>query len=114
MAVSPDGKTFASGGEDDIVRVWELRGDHCPGQPRAVFPGHTADVEALAFSPDGRTLASASWDGTVRLWTGDGGCLVLAGHTLPVLGLAFSPDGKMLATAAGTWGASMPARVAAS
>jgi WD40 repeat protein len=62
--VLPDGRTLASGSDDNTVKLWDVGS----GQLLRTLAGHTDEVEAVAFSPDGRTLASGSWDGSVRLW----------------------------------------------
>lgn len=96
VAVAPDGASAASGGQDDLVRIWRVS----DAVPLQVFEGHTADVRALAYSPDGRLLASASDDRTLRLWQpGSDRTLALAtleGHQGPVTSLAFSTDGRLL------------------
>jgi Tol biopolymer transport system component len=94
LAVSPDGKTVASGSWDKTIRLWDIS----TGKEIRSLQGHHDRVNALAFSPEGKVLASASFDETVRLWDSATGKQVrtLQGHRHWVLSLAYSPDGKML------------------
>ncbi len=96
VTFSLNGKTLASTGEDQAVRLWEVSS----GRLLNTLQGRTSMVFGVAFSPDGRTLASGSSDRTVRLWeVSDGKTLfTLQGHTAGVFGVAFSPDGRTLAS----------------
>ncbi len=91
VAVSADGKTVVSGGEDGTVRVWASDGTAAT----QVLAGHTGRVLSVASSADGATVVSGGADGTVRVWTPDGTAAprVLAGHTGLVRGVAVSADG---------------------
>src|SRR5437868_6479344 len=52
VAFSPDGKTLASGGNDELIGLW----NPSTGAELRRFKGHDDGVNALAFAPDGKTL----------------------------------------------------------
>ncbi|NIS79111.1 MAG: hypothetical protein GTO14_02550 [Anaerolineales bacterium] len=106
IALSPDGRTLATGSEDSTVKTWDFPSID-PGMTQLGYfrtmEGHAGWVWDVAFSPNGRTLASASDDRTVRLWDVMSGeeLHILDGHTSVVWRVAFSPDGTTLAS--GSW-----------
>ncbi|MEH2421798.1 MAG: serine/threonine-protein kinase [Nostoc sp.] len=96
VAFSPDGKTLASGSDDQTIKLWNL----ASGQEIHTLEGHSNWIWTVAFSPDGKTLASGSADKTIKLWNLETGKLIrtLQGHSDGVSSVAFSPDGKTLAS----------------
>jgi WD40 repeat protein len=66
LSFSPDGKMFASAGDDGSIRLWNLgKGQSQDGQ---LLSGHDKSVMSISFSPNGKLLASGSKDKTVRIW----------------------------------------------
>jgi RNA polymerase sigma factor (sigma-70 family) len=98
VALSSNGRTLATGGLDNLVRVTELtRGSRIGGDSAGP---HEGPVRAVAVAPDGKALATACEYGGLHLWDTAGRPLLL---NLPeTVGsgsrLAFSPDGKLLAS----------------
>ena len=64
IAVSPDGRLLAIGGNDGDVGLF----DSSSGRRLGTLKGHTGRISGVAFSPNGRLLLSAGTDGTARLW----------------------------------------------
>jgi WD40 repeat protein/serine/threonine protein kinase len=96
VAFSPDGSLLATGSDDHLVKLWDVR----TGRELATLAGHASLVSAAAFTPDGRTLATASFDATIKLWDVANNKLLqtLAGHKAPLRSLAWHTDGTLLAS----------------
>jgi WD40 repeat protein len=64
LAMSPDGKTIASAGEDNTVQLW----DAASAKPGAKLKDHADWINCLAWSADGKQLASGDLLGRVLVW----------------------------------------------
>ena len=96
VAFSPDGRTIASGSDDDDIFLW----DTITGQHTQTLKRHTSRVNSVVFSPDGGTIASGSDDDDIFLWNAITGQhrQTLKGHSHDVNSVVFSPDGGTIAS----------------
>ncbi|WP_026735233.1 pentapeptide repeat-containing protein [Fischerella sp. PCC 9605] len=97
IAFSPDGQRFASGSDDQAVKIWDIK----TGKFFHTLEGHTSCVRSVTFSHDGKLLASGSEDGTIKIWNVNTGeyLKTLTGHVGKIWSVAFSPVGRLLASA---------------
>ncbi|MBD2182353.1 WD40 repeat domain-containing protein [Planktothrix sp. FACHB-1375] len=94
IAVTPDRKMIASGGDNKMIKLWDFQGNLLTS-----FFAHNERIWKLGFSSDGKFIASASEDGTVKIWHKDGKLVRTLRHNGAVWGMAFSPQGNLIVTA---------------
>jgi WD40 repeat protein len=65
MAVSPDGRFLASGGVDQLPRMWDINS----GDELRRFRGHSKAISGVGFVPNQQLLATTGLDRTIRFWS---------------------------------------------
>lgn len=91
LTLYPDGKTFATGGADKTIQLWNKADTD---KPLYTLTGHAGGITAIDFSVDAKLLASGSSDKTVRLWdlTTGQSIQTFIGHIGEIGAVAFLED----------------------
>jgi WD40 repeat protein len=99
LAISSDGLTLASGGNDRTIKIWDLS----PKNERSTYlkstlTDHIGAIYALAFLPNQNILISGSSDWTIKIWDLNTNQVIktLEGHQGSIRALAVSADGHTL------------------
>lgn len=97
VALNPKDGSFAAGGDDGIVYVWNNR-----GRLLSKFRGHQDSVHSLTFSGDGDRIISGSDDLTVRVWDYQKNpteIVIEAAHNESIWSVEFHPTRQLFASA---------------
>jgi WD40 repeat protein len=69
LQFSPDGATLVTGGEDRVLRIFDVQAQEL----RCELRGHTDAVYSVSFASNGLHLASGGYDRYVYLWINEAG-----------------------------------------
>lgn len=101
----PDSQAFATGGEDGVVRFFDLRSEVqlMSYAPPIVGDENPKTVTSVAFSHSGRAVVVGYETDSIRIWDTMRGeqITLIKAHEERVSAVAVSPDGNGLAT--GSW-----------
>jgi WD40 repeat protein len=64
LAVTAEGKHFASGGQDGILRIWNYDEGICYYEGE----GHSGSINKIKISPDQRRIISVGSEGAIFFW----------------------------------------------
>ncbi|XP_070579439.1 cilia- and flagella-associated protein 52-like [Ptychodera flava] len=64
LDISMDGSSFATGGDDKIIKVWKYN----EGEVTHVGIGHSGNINRLKISPNLDKIVSVSQDGAILIW----------------------------------------------
>ncbi|MBK8091346.1 MAG: DUF1553 domain-containing protein [Verrucomicrobiaceae bacterium] len=94
LAMSRDGKQIATGGADNLAKVW----DAATLKEVAKIEGHVGHILALGFNADGKWLATGSADKELKVWdiATKEMLMLLGDKSTPITALHWSPDGTKI------------------
>ncbi len=96
LCFSPDSKTIATAGYDNVIELW----DTATGKQLRRWKTPEGSTATLCYSPNGKVLASGGLsDSSIHLWDASSGRLIrdLEGMPRGITSLSFAPDGIVLA-----------------
>jgi WD40 repeat protein len=99
IAITPNGNSIVSGGQDATVRVWDL----IDGKEVHMLSDHQGPVYTLGITSDGHRIVSAAGnDLGVRIWDLETGSLLstLAPNSEDISALTITPDDREVITVA--------------
>ncbi|CAN5295891.1 hypothetical protein BH11PLA2_BH11PLA2_28800 [soil metagenome] len=102
IAFNDDGSKLVSGGDDLIVRVWDV----AKGEELFTSPPHSSRIEAVAWQPKGNLIAAVDADGFLTVYdTVKKASLmktqITEGGSVPAYAVRFTADGTKVLTGGG-------------
>jgi len=96
IAYSPNGRYLASGGWDNLIKIWDAQTGNCV----KTLKGHQSAILDIKFSKDGKTLISSSQDETIKFWSIASGKLVhqITGHSGWIMSISLDAKESILAS----------------
>ena len=96
LAMSPNPRYFASGSQDNLVKIW----DALSGKEIKTIAAHTDEILSINYSLDGRYLITCSMDSTIKIWNAYDYSLINTLYTRkPETTVLFTPDSKYILSA---------------
>jgi WD40 repeat protein len=94
LVISRDGKQIATGGADNLAKVW----DAATFKEIVKIEGHVGHITALGFNNDGKWLATGSADKDLKVWdiASKEMLMLLGDKSAGVNALMWSPDATSL------------------
>jgi WD40 repeat protein len=108
MAITPDGKWLATGGDDHRIKIWQINDSGNLARCEHILTGSSGPIESITFSPEDNQIATTGDDSIIRLWSVNSGELLqifpkrtdivinTERHTGIVATVTFSSDGQYL------------------
>lgn len=102
-AITADGGRVATGGDDGIIRIWNLADLGNQTKPPLQLKGHSGIIEQMGFAPGHpNILVSAGDDGRIMAWDIDRGCRTQQSklQKARIYGIAVGPEGLLASAGA--------------